>query len=987
MIFSRKMTSLQGVYAAAAKSAVLCFALSTTALTAKAQTDSGLPDAVQERAIRIAKIIEGEALIIDTQLNSARDTSLSNLEGLQDLRIRIGDALSERIPDDLTALNSSYFTLATQLGSEEDIAISNLVRLYEIIASKGPNHEDVAKEMAKLQSLQSDENWFIANRALQIEAILQARSYDISTALRLSQNALKKIPAEVSNKTLEASYEVNSVIGTVYFMLGNFELGMQATEDLINQGQKLNRKIDGITLLNNMIYCAEKWREAELTASLSQISLELVRGQGNKSEIIAIIRAGQAYNNLQRYEDAMRLLNEGLALDPSDNWRINLETHRAIALAGMGRETEARNAFSQVLELSKGNPRYAGKFEQRKREIDALIAASQGRSMDVFRIMKDRGNTDLQNLLRLQSADTLKLTALVDNSKAVQEANEAKYRAETTLKQKTITSQKKRLRYLTIISAMFGLMLMAVLAFSWHQRRSARIVARLKDKALAGEEAKSQFLAVMSHELRTPLNGIIGLAEILSREGPDKDVRFKNGIILKSGYNLLDLLTNILDMSKMETGKLSITPSPTDIRDIIRSLEQLWLPQTQKKGLNFTIFVADNVPSLLDIDGMRLRQCLENLISNAIKFTSAGRVHMHVTYDNDAQNMTGDLKIIVADTGSGMTAEKCNQIFEPFTQADTSISRSHGGSGLGLAITRSLSRLMGGDTVVKSTPHRGSEFMLTLKARRSEGVLDQTPLLPSAKEHFLTAEAEFNRDSQPQHTVQPQAIQPQAVQPQSAQTAKSIYSEGPVLPTYNPPSEPAQQPPAPLAPTATVAAPSSEPAPAPQETESAPFAKSTPMPTEPTNRAHSADPFRGLNVLIVEDVTSNQEVLKIFLEPMGCHVSCASNGHEALSAMQHSQFDIILMDIRMPEMDGIEATRAIRAQNGDQADTPIIALTADASAENNAKCMAAGADVFLTKPVVASELFGSIRFVLSQAQRRKEDQQNSAAPSQSANSA
>lgn len=956
MIFRLKITSFKGVYAATAKSALLCFALATTALTANAQTDGGLPDAVQDRAIRIAKIIEGKTLIIDTQLNTMLDDPRSDIERLQGLRIQIGDALSERIPDDLTTLNSSYLTLAKQLGSEEDIAISNLVRLYEIIASKGPNHQDVTKDMAELRSLQSDENWFIANRALQIEAILQARSYDLSTALRLSQNALKIIPNTVSNKTLEASYEVNSVIGTVYFMLGNFELGMQATEDLINQGQILNRKIDGITLLNNMIYCAEKWREAELTASLSQISLRLVRGQGNKSEIIAIIRAGQAYNNLQRYEDAMRLLNVGLALNPSDNWRINLETHRAIALAGMGKESEARRAFSQVLALSEGNPRYAGKFEQRKREIDALIAASQGRSMDVFRIMKDRGNTDLQNMLRLQSADTLKLTALVDNSKAAQEANEAKYRAETTLKQRTITAQKKRLKYLNIITAMFGLMLFAALAFSWHQRRSAKIVARLKDKALAGEEAKSQFLAVMSHELRTPLNGIIGLADILSREGPDKDVRFKNGIILKSGYNLLDLLTNILDMSKMETGKLSITPSPTDIRDIVTSLEQLWLPQTQKKGLNFTVFVAANVPSLLDLDSMRLRQCLENLISNAIKFTAAGRVHMHVTYENDPQNMNGNLKIIVADTGTGMTPEKCSQIFEPFTQADTTISRSHGGSGLGLAITRSLSRLMGGDTIVKSALHRGSEFTLTLKTRSSQGELDQSPLLPSAKEHYLLAEAEFNRDSQPPHLEPP---------------LQTPYSEAPVLPTYNAPVQRAETP-EPLAthtpkPASTsVSAPLSEPvelsAPAPT------------LPTAPTNRAHSADPFRGLNVLIVEDVTSNQEVLKIFLEPMGCNVSCASNGHEALSAMQSSPFDVVLMDIRMPEMDGIEATRAIRAQDSAQAGTPIIALTADASAENNAKCMAAGADVFLTKPVVASELFGSIRFVLSQAQRRKDDQ-------------
>jgi len=162
---------------------------------------------------------------------------------------------------------------------------------------------------------------------------------------------------------------------------------------------------------------------------------------------------------------------------------------------------------------------------------------------------------------------------------------------------------------------------------------------------------------------------------------------------------------------------MQIDRMPTALRDITENLGALWQPEAQKKGVTLTVYVADDVPHLLDIDPMRTRQCLENLISNALKFTDEGRVHVHITYAAaKRQQARGVLKIIVADTGQGMTQEKADKIFEPFMQADVSIRRKFGGSGLGLAITRSIARLMNGDTTVVTAPGRGSEFTLTLRA-------------------------------------------------------------------------------------------------------------------------------------------------------------------------------------------------------------------------------------------------------------------------------
>jgi len=364
----------------------------------------------------------------------------------------------------------------------------------------------------------------------------------------------------------------------------------------------------------------------------------------------------------------------------------------------------------------------------------------------------------------------------------------------------------------------------------------------------------------------------------------------------------LSLVEQILDMSRLDADEMQIFPEMSHVRDVISSVDMLWRPTIENKGVIFTTHVDSSVPQQLKLDAMRLKQCVNNLVSNASKFTSNGRIHVHVTCTPTEGDITATLKVIVADTGMGIRPDVQSNLFRPFVQADSSITRQYGGSGLGLAISRSLAKMMGGDLTVVSREGAGSEFTLTLQVEQ----IEDSALLDTMGELFLEAD----------DMVAPPA------------------------PVTEPPVQQA--------------------------------AEIVPQTTMATACAPDFDALNGVRVLIVEDTESNQDVMKIFLEPEGCEIMCTNNGLEALDAVKDQDFDVILMDIRMPEMDGIEATRLIREVGTRNASVPIIALTADATAETNAQCMAAGANIFLTKPIIATELYDSIRFVRRQAHNRME---------------
>jgi signal transduction histidine kinase/CheY-like chemotaxis protein len=393
---------------------------------------------------------------------------------------------------------------------------------------------------------------------------------------------------------------------------------------------------------------------------------------------------------------------------------------------------------------------------------------------------------------------------------------------------------------------------------------------RAEDRALAASDAKSHFLANMSHEIRTPMNGILGMASLMLDSGDMTSAQRDNlELVRTSAQSLLLVLNDILDFSKIEAGKLSLESIEFDPTELVLDLLRLLRLRAEQKSLLLAHEIKPGVPRNIVGDPGRLRQVLLNLLSNAIKFTEKGGVSLQVEPTAPSAKNEVLLRFSVTDSGIGIPAERQQAIFEPFYQADRSITRRFGGTGLGLTIASELVALMGGRLNVQSGPD-GSVFSFEVCFAVSEG--------------------------------QTQDI---------TQLAKAVAQSG-----------------------------------SGRTLESTQVVK------------HTATAVRALRILVAEDNPVNQLVVTRLMQKQGHTVIVAASGGEAIAALHRDTFDVILMDIHMPDLDGIQATRMIRASERNTGrHIPIIAVTAFAMKGDAEKCLAAGMDAYISKPIKASELF------------------------------
>lgn len=501
--------------------------------------------------------------------------------------------------------------------------------------------------------------------------------------------------------------------------------------------------------------------------------------------------------------------------------------------------------------------------------------------------------------------------------------------------------------------------------FEWVERilpdgarlAAARDITRHVVAAEDALRAKTTLFATLTHELRTPLNGILGMAGLLELGKLEPNAQSYVEAIKQSGEHLLDLITEILDYSRIEAGHIALDSAPFDPEATMQDVAELLSPKAHAKGLEVVVTLRGEAPARVTGDEGRLRQILFNLAGNAVKFTEAGGVTIEL-----AQRPNDRLRFSVRDTGPGVPTDKQAVIFEEFTQADAGVARRHGGTGLGLAIVRRLARAMGGEVGLSSRPGFGSNFWVELPfeslafapSPNLAGARVATVTQSATLLHALRAAVASLGGVPVAHDEQPDVILfdwSDAIDAEQIDAFKRSAS-------------------------AVIAVCAQEKRDEIKQARAAGVEHYVLKPVrrrslaerielvlggdsfgadEPEEREQSR-PLAGLRILLAEDNPINALLARTLLTREGCMVSAVQDGQEAVDAAATGAYDLILLDIRMPRLDGLQAAQRIRAGQGPSAKAPIVALTADAGEAERVQALQAGMDDFITKPIDANRL-------------------------------
>lgn len=696
-------------------------------------------------------------------------------------------------------------------------------------------------------------------------AFIYSYSGEVEKALRYIELAEK---SDLYNNDINQQFRMSTPIASVYVNVGYAELGA----DLLIQFYEENKNADVrprlvFSLLSNIAYALNKAGEYERALKYLDIlsdGIENVEQTSNISDVeqkqlkwhlwsnIALNRIGlEQYDGLSEIADRLEDLGETVG-SPLLALRSRFVT--AAALYGNGEYEATANLIAELIQEADRLNSVDLLIDFQKLNISALKKLGKYKEALAAHEALDVAKTNLET--QQGRARVQYLNAQLSLQKKNFEIQELRQFNEVTTK---LRERDRQVSMVFLLSAvLLGVFAIALFLSRRKLKTLAGELALREREAIHAANVKSRFLANMSHEIRTPLNALLGITQILQTKAHDPETAKYLSVLEESGQNLLAIGNDILDLSKIEAGKMTISPEATDVILLLAGLVETWTPKADEKSLALNITQTKSLPEMM-VDPLRLRQCLSNLISNAIKFTEEGGITIKADFDAAQE----ELKLTVQDTGIGIAEDRVEKLFEAFVQEDDSTERRFGGTGLGLSIVNILATEMGGSLRIKSKLGKGTRAELTISAK---------PVTTEQLDLADTAEA------------------------------------------------------------------------APIMQENAPGR---------------------LRLLVVDDHDINRMVIKAFLEAIDVDIVEAGSGQDALNALkQGTAFDGILLDNRMPDMNGIAVMGKIRSSDAAYKNIPIIFVTADAMEGDREKYLTKGANGYLAKPLIKEVFFAELRRVI-----------------------
>ena len=797
-------------------------ATSSLSLVAADLSAMSLAEAIQQRAQKSS--------FADLERFADEASRLPGREGLRRLEFASLVFENQSEFDRFRALNAALMAKAT---AEHDVRFQHMAAMDALKARYEDGDLGAVAGLDRMIAQEGD--WYARLHATVFKSLALDGEKRAGEALKVLSAAEQTIPSGDPDAR-RAEAEVWDAIGLALMQLKDLEGGAKAFQRAEFELGEQNYPRPDFDDIYNMTHMAVEHGDAGLARRLIAVHHQLTLKSDLPhldiwdKNLCAIV--AEAFSPPGEVLRCMRGLDARLA--GAEFLATSLLPMRAIAYARLGDLAAARQDLKH-LEALRASHAFEDASFARLPEVEAEISAAEGRTDQALRQLRDYRLHHGWDETQQQTAGLHELTA--------------ELQTELQTARQSMRLQSNLLHAQYFIGFFAALLILGAAGVMVWQRRVARKLKTAQLAAEAASRAKSEFLANMSHEIRTPLNGVIGVADLLAASGlASRELRMAE-IIRDSGKTLERLLSDVLDLAKVEAGQLEVEITPFHAGELVRGVAELSMPRIEAKDLILTVEVAAELEHWFLGDAVRVRQILTNLTSNAVKFTERGRIAIRAVMTD-----TGRLRFEVEDTGVGFDAAQKDRVFGRFQQADGSITRRFGGTGLGLSICRQLAALMGGTLDCSSEPGKGSMFWFEA------------------------------------------AFEPTAETEGAGEDPVSALAEG------------------------------------------------------------------GFKVLVADDHPTNLLVARMILEELGADIATVSDGAQAVEAVAREDFDCILMDMQMPVMDGLEATRRIRESESlaGRPRTPILMLSANTAPEHLKASALAGADGHVAKPVTAASLAAAL---------------------------